>query len=130
MTSPHSIWVFCMVGLLWRPALFYGQVSPPPYRPPESIAFRQATIMSEGSRVVAELFRLKEHEGKALPTIIMCHGWGGTAERLRPDAVVFARAGYFVVAFDYRGWGPSEGRVVLTKPAARGKPGQPFTAEV
>src|SRR5262249_6660234 len=32
--------------------------------------------------------------------------------------------------FDYRGWGASEGRVVLTKPPARGKPGEPFTAEV
>ena len=28
----------------------------------------------------------------------------------------FARAGYFVVTFDYRGWGPSEGRIVATKP--------------
>src|SRR5262249_24268630 len=60
----------------------------------------------------------------------MSHGWGGTAQQLRADAVVFARAGYLVVAFDYRGWGASDGRVVLTKPAARGKPGEPFTAEV
>jgi pimeloyl-ACP methyl ester carboxylesterase len=65
-----------------------------------------------------------------LPTIIMCHGWGGTADLLRPDAVAFARAGYFVVTFDYRGWGASEGRVVLTRPAPRGKRGERFTAEV
>ena len=34
------------------------------------------------------------------------------------------------IAFDYRGWGASEGRVILTKPIERGKPGEPFTAEV
>jgi alpha-beta hydrolase superfamily lysophospholipase len=49
---------------------------------------------------------------------------------LRSDAVVFARAGYFVVTFDYRGWGASEGPVVLTDHAQRGKPGEPFTALV
>jgi uncharacterized protein len=35
-----------------------------------------------------------------------------------------------VVTFDYRGWGASEGRVVLTRPAPRGKRGEAFTAEV
>src|SRR5262249_37512291 len=52
-----------------------------------------------------------------LPTIVMSHGWGGTAAALRPDAVRFARAGYLVVAFDYRGWGNSDSRLV-----AVGKP--------
>jgi dienelactone hydrolase len=107
-----------------------GEGKPAPYKAPGDIAFRRATILSEGSRLAAELFTLKKNEGKPLPTIILCHGWGGTAAQLRPDAVVFARAGYYVVTFDYRGWGPSEGRVVLTRPAVRGKPGQPFTAEV
>jgi dienelactone hydrolase len=100
------------------------------YEPPSDIVFNKATVISEGTRMAAELFVAKGNEGKPLPTIIMCHGWGGTAERLRPDAVVFARAGYFVVTFDYRGWGASEGRVLLTKPAPAHKPGEPFTAEV
>jgi pimeloyl-ACP methyl ester carboxylesterase len=100
------------------------------YAPPKDIAFRKATIVSEGTRMAAEVFALKDHEGKALPTLIMCHGWGGVAEMLRPDAVVFARAGYLVVTFDYRGWGASEGRLVASKPLARGKPGESFTAEV
>jgi dienelactone hydrolase len=42
----------------------------------------------------------------------MSHGWGGTAAALRPDAIVFAQAGYLVVAFDYRGWGKSDSRLV------------------
>jgi dienelactone hydrolase len=47
----------------------------------------------------------------------MSHGWGGTAAALRPDAIEFARAGYLVVAFDYRGWGNSDSRLI-----AAGKP--------
>jgi uncharacterized protein len=111
-------------------ALALGQDKPAKYEPPEGIAFRRATVVSEGTRLAAEVFAPKAGDGKALPTIVMCHGWGGTADLLRPDAVAFARAGYLVVTFDYRGWGASEGRVLLTKPASRGKPGEPFTAEV
>jgi pimeloyl-ACP methyl ester carboxylesterase len=103
---------------------------PPVKELPADIAYRRATVISEGIRLAADCYTLKENEGKALPTILMSHGWGGEASMLRSDALAFARAGYFVVAFDYRGWGASEGRVVLTRPVARGKPGEPFTAEV
>jgi pimeloyl-ACP methyl ester carboxylesterase len=112
------------------PLLSPGQTTPARYEPPADVAFRKATVVSEGSRLAAELFAPKAANGKPLPTIIMSHGWGGTAQLLRPEAAALARAGYLVVTFDYRGWGASEGRVVLTKPAERGKPGEPFTAEV
>jgi predicted acyl esterase len=50
----------------------------------------------------------------------MSHGWGGTADALRPDAVVFARAGFLVVTFDYRGWGNSDSRLIaVTKPTEK-----------
>jgi len=119
------------IALAWSvcwPAASPGQ-TPPAYQPPEDVAFRKATVVSEGSRLAAELFAPGAAD-KPLPTIVMSHGWGGTAQQLRADAVVFARAGYLVVTFDYRGWGASEGRLVLAKPAARGKPGEPFVAEV
>src|SRR5262249_38292491 len=55
-----------------------------------------------------------------LPTIVMSHGWGGTAKALRPDAMAFAQAGYLVVAFDYRGWGNSDSRLIpIGKPETR-----------
>lgn len=107
-----------------------AQTQPSPYQPPADIAFRTATILSEGSRLTAELFTLKENEGKPLPTIIMSHGWGGVAAMLRENALDFARAGYFVVVFDYRGWGASEGKIIPTRPLPRGKPGEPVTIEV
>lgn len=84
------------------------------WSPPDDVAYRTADVMSEGVRLSAEVFEpATPSEGK-LPTIIMSHGWGGVAEHLRPDAVRFAQAGYFVVAFDYRGWGNSDSRLIAT----------------
>src|SRR5262245_3597016 len=120
----------CALLLLAIAPPVFVQTKKGEYTPPKDVTFRRATVMSEGSRLTAQLFAPKDKEGKVLPTIILCHGWGGTAEQLRPEAVAFARAGYFVVVFDYRGWGESEGRVVLTKPIKRGKPGEAITAEV
>ena len=107
-----------------------GQQGTGTFNPPEDIAFAKKTIMSEGTRMSAEVFAAKSSVDKKLPTIILSHGWGGVAASLRPDAIAFARAGYFVVAFDYRGWGGSDSRVILTAPAPATKQGGRFTAEV
>ncbi len=101
---------------------------------PETIDYRKANVMSEGVRLNAELFSLKSLAGKQLPTIIMAHGWGGTAAGFRRDAVDLANAGYLVIVFDYRGWGESDSRMILTSPApikaAQYRKGEKFTAEV
>ena len=97
---------------------------------PDDLRFRRATIWSEGTRMSAEVYAPKGSEGKRLPTVIMSHGWGGTAAMLRRQAADIAKAGYLTVAFDYRGWGESEARVILTKPGRAEKPGGTFLAEV
>ena len=103
------------------------------FKAPDDIDFRTANITSEGVRLHTELFSLKTLAGKPLPTIIQAHGWGGVAANLRRDAVDMANAGYLVITFDYRGWGESDARLVLTKPSPV-KPtsgqNQRFTAEV
>lgn len=86
--------------------------------------------MSEGTRMSAELFSPTNKKGQKLPTIIMSHGWGGQASQLRTDAAEFARDGYLVVIFDYRGWGSSDSRVILAKPAPAERSGHRFQAEV
>jgi dienelactone hydrolase len=96
----------------------YAQDKKPAVTVPDDIVFRTAGIMSEGTRMAAELFAPKKLNTHKLPTIVMSHGWGGTAAMLRPDAIAFARAGYLVIAFDYRGWGNSDSRLIL----AGGKP--------
>jgi uncharacterized protein len=96
----------------------------------DAIEARKVNIMSEGVRMSGDAYSLKSLAGEKLPTIIMAHGWGGTAAMLRPQAVDFAKAGYFVVAFDYRGWGDSDSRVILVSPAPTPRAGHRFTAEV
>jgi hypothetical protein len=102
------------------------------YTPPDGIRFRRVDIMSEGVRLSGEVFRPEDRaESDKLPTIILCHGWGGTAALLRPEGVAFARAGFMVISFDYRGWGASDGRVILAKPRSRSDDkGHVFRAEV
>ncbi|MGD9647563.1 MAG: alpha/beta hydrolase [Pirellulales bacterium] len=118
----------CLFGML--PALAAGQVRRREYKPPDDVDFRQATIMSEGVRMAAEVFRAKSSGDGKLPTIVMSHGWGGQASLLRPEALAFARAGYLVATFDYRGWGASDSRVILTSPPPDERPNGRFTAEV
>jgi len=99
------------------------------FKAPDNIDFRTANIISEGVRLQAELFSLKSLAGKPLPTIIQAHGWGGVAANFRWDAMALANAGYLVIDFDYRGWGQSDGRVVLKAPPEK-KDGRRFTAQV
>ena len=99
------------------------------FKPPENLDFRTVNIMSEGVRLHAELFSLKSLAGKPLPTVIQAHGWGGTAANFRLDSIALAQAGYLVICFDYRGWGQSDGRIVLAGPPEK-KEGRKFTAQV
>ncbi len=101
-----------------------------PFVPPEEVSYRTEDVHSEGVRLTAEVFAPKgAAAGEKLPTIVMCHGWAGLAEYLRPDAVVFAKAGYLVVTFDYRGWGASDGRLVAVGKTVTSADGK-RTAEV
>lgn len=115
-------------GAAVDPATAQGLPSARDYRPPQGIAFKATDVFSENVRLTAQWFYAAQNEGRKLPTVIMAHGWGATAASFRQDAVDLARAGYLVMLFDYRGWGDSDGRMMLTgkKPAA----GSPSTAEM
>ncbi|MBI3422469.1 MAG: alpha/beta fold hydrolase [Acidobacteria bacterium] len=99
------------------------------FKAPENIEFRTANVISEGVRIHAELYSLKALAGKPLPTIIQAHGWGGTAANFRLDSLALANAGYLVICFDYRGWGQSDGRIILAAPPEKHE-GRRFTAQV
>lgn len=105
------------------------QQTAPGFKAPENIEFRTAKIISEGVRIHAEIYSLKSLAGKPLPTIIQAHGWGGTAAAFRWDSLALANAGYLVITFDYRGWGQSDGRIILAAPPEK-KEGRRFTAQV
>jgi uncharacterized protein len=86
-------------------------------------------IVSEGVRMRGTLY-YRKNSGTPLPTIILSHGWGGTAAMLESQASEFAQAGYLALAFDYRGWGLSDSRVILTSPAPAQSSEHRFNAEV
>ena len=69
--------------------------------------------MSEGVRLNAELFS-QIARGQALADGDYGARMGGTAANFRRDTIDLANAGYMVITFDYRGWGQSDGRIVLT----------------
>jgi outer membrane protein assembly factor BamB/dienelactone hydrolase len=111
------------------PSELYAQAKKPAFKVPAEVVFRRADILSEGTRMAAEVFAPRRPPSARLATIVMSHGWGGTAAALRPDAIAFAKAGYFVVAFDYRGWGASDGRLILAGAKPEKKDGK-WIAEV
>jgi uncharacterized protein len=87
----------------------------------KEIESKQVNIWSDGTRMTGTLFRPKGFaDSDKLPAIILCHGWGGLRAHLNTAvAPLFAKAGYIVLTFDYRGWGDSDSRLVIkgTMPA-------------
>jgi len=79
------------------------------------IESRHVDIWSDGTRVSGDLWYPKDLKaGEKRPAIIFCHGWGGLRSHLNQYyAPEFARAGYVVLTFDYRGWADSDSRLVI-----------------
>ena len=76
---------------------------------------------SEGLRLVGDLYTpddLRPQERRA--GIVLCHGYTGVKDLYLPDnARVLVEAGYVVLAFDYKGWGESEGSRTRLAPYSR-----------
>lgn len=97
---------------------------------PDDVTERTVDIYSEGTRLTAHIFTPKSADrNDSLPVIIMAQGWGGAQTSLFRDAAEFAQAGFYVTTFDFRGWGESDSRVVLTQ-AMPSNTSLKFTAEV
>jgi dienelactone hydrolase len=94
------------------------------YQPPADVAFRTVSIVSEGVRLHAEVFAPAAGGPGPWPTVIQANGWGGVAAMFRSDSIDLVRAGYQVINFDYRGWGLSDGRLVLAGAAEAGPGGR------
>ena len=71
---------------------------------------RRVEYYSQGAKVRGVLYLPDGAAGRRLPGIVLCHGFTGIKELILPDyARRFAAAGYAALAFDYRGFGESEG---------------------
>lgn len=72
---------------------------------------RVVHFYSEGSKLEADYYLPEDLEaGAPRPAIVLCHGYSGIRSViLRDYAEYFTEAGYPTLAFDYRGFGGSEG---------------------
>lgn len=96
---------------------------------PADVEKRTVNIWSDGTRMAAHLYLPQNRKpDDKLPAIVLCAGTGGTKEntggRLGP---ILAQHGYIALAFDYRGWGGSDSRLMSVepqpKPEAQPNPG-------
>ena len=81
-----------------------------------TIRQRAVAIWSDGTRLSGVLLYPENRgEDAKLPAIVLCQGWGGTKAFALTSGIAprFASAGYVVLAFDYRGWGDSDSRLVV-----------------
>lgn len=85
---------------------------------PDGVERRAVTIWSDGTRMAADLYLPKDRQPDAkLPAVIIVNGTGGAKRKLPTRyAPHFVEAGYAFLAFDYRGWGESDSRLVLSEP--------------
>lgn len=112
MNRWYSLLVALAVGLAAGP-VFADLAEEESVRGFPDLARRSVHFWSDGTRLAGDLTYPKDAEGN-LPCIVLCHGWGGTKQHLNAQiAPRFAQAGYVVLAFDYRGWGESNSRLVF-----------------
>ena len=79
------------------------------------VMIKDVQFWSDGTRLAGNVLYPKGHTAsEKLPALVLCHGWGGTKAHLNGQiAPSFARAGYVVFTFDYRGWGESNSRLII-----------------
>jgi len=81
---------------------------------PGDVEKRAVTIWSDGVRMAGDLYLpkgLKSNE--KLPAVLFCAGTGGTKKGTpQKFAPKFVQAGFVFLAFDYRGWGESDSRLM------------------
>ncbi len=99
---------------------------------PADVEKRTVQIWSDGTRMAAHLYLPKHHKpGDRLPAVVLCAGTGGTKEhtgsRLGP---ILAQHGYVALAFDYRGWGESDSRLMSVEPQPQPGAQQEITIKV
>ena len=115
-TRRNTVQEIIVAGIVAGFAAGIGTPAPAVAQPglelPEGVERRAVDIWSEGTRMAADLYWPRDAAGD-LPAIVMSHGWGGTKASLVRNAAIFAADGFVVLAFDYRGWGESDGKLVV-----------------
>lgn len=89
--------------------------------------FDAVIIGRDGTRLSATVFQPTLKAGASAPLVVHTHGWGGWrvtgpdgfygTQMMSGRAALQAwRAGYWVISYDQRGWGGSEGNIEMMDP--------------
>lgn len=112
MTMQCSLFTrFCMFGLMLLSVSSQAQTL-------ADVDHEEITIWSEGVRLQGDIYKPRGLQpGDKLPGILLVHGWGGDKAHLQGAyGPQFAQLGFIVLAFDYKGWGKSDGVLLLSEP--------------
>jgi cephalosporin-C deacetylase-like acetyl esterase len=93
---------------------------------------RPVVIFSDGTRMAGDLYLPKNRKpDEKFPAIVLCAGTGGTKGGTQARiAPIFARNGFVVLAFDYRGWGDSESQLMAVEPQPKPDANNEMTIKV
>jgi hypothetical protein len=113
MTQPPLISLLLALAFTISPA-FSQTTRAAPQKLPDSVERRAVTIFSDGVRMAGDLYMPRQRAADPkLPAIVICAGTAGTkgttGRRMGP---IFADHGYIALAFDYRGWGESDSKLI------------------
>ena len=86
-----------------------------------SLLEQGVTIWSDGTRMAGDLYVPGDLKpGEKRPAIVFCAGTAGTKKGNGAlYGARFVREGFVVLAFDYRGWGESESKLMRTGPISK-----------
>ncbi|HEV3029171.1 MAG TPA: alpha/beta fold hydrolase [Planctomycetota bacterium] len=86
--------------------------------PPDAkVETREVVIWSDGTRMRGDLYLPKERDTAAkFPAVIYCSGTAGTRPGAARFSMLCAAQGFAVLAFDYRGWGSSDSKLMALEP--------------
>jgi len=98
----------------------------------DGVEKRPVIIFSDGTRMAGDLYFPKNRKpDDKFPAIILCAGTGGTKGGTQARvAPIFARNGFVVLAFDYRGWGESESQLMAVEPQPKPDANNELTIKV
>jgi dipeptidyl aminopeptidase/acylaminoacyl peptidase len=82
-----------------------------------AVETREVLIWSDGTRMRGDLYLPKGRDAAAkLPAVIYCSGTAGTRPGAARFSTLCAAQGFAVLAFDYRGWGSSDSKLMALEP--------------
>src|SRR3954467_4510414 len=84
----------------------------------DAVEPRHVTIWSDGTRMAGDLYVPRDFkDGEKRAAILFCAGTAGTKKGNGAlYATRFVKEGFIVLAFDYRGWGESECKLMMMEP--------------